>query len=181
MPVCARGLDRTAAAGLRQGELFGLEWADVDLEGKALSVRRTLVELAGKFTTGEPKSAKGRRLVQLPEFAVAALWRHKARMLAEGLAGDQRVFSDEDGQPLRRDRIRSHSLHPLLKRAGLPMIRFHDLRHTAATLLLSEGVHPKIVQERLGHSTIGLTLDTYSHVLPNMQHEAAGKLDRLLG
>ena len=91
------------------------------------------------------------------------------------------VFPNEIGRPIERGNLVRRSFQPILDRAGLPRIRFHDLRHTAATLLLSEGTHPKVVQERLGHSTIGVTLDVYSHVLPHMQREAAAKLDRLLG
>jgi integrase len=83
------------------------------------------------------------------------------------------------GMPLRRSHFHAQTFKPILKAAGLPTIRFHDLRHTAAMLLLSQGVHPKVVQERLGHSEISVTLDIYSHVLPSMQREAAGKLDRM--
>jgi integrase len=90
------------------------------------------------------------------------------------------VFADSNGGPLRKSNLIRRSFKPLLEAASLPNIRFHDLRHTAATLLMAEGVHPKVVQERLGHSSIGLTLDTYSHVLPSMQNEAADKLDAAL-
>jgi len=89
------------------------------------------------------------------------------------------VFCDTDGNPLRKSNLLRRSFFPLLEKAKVPRIRFHDLRHTAATLLLSQGVHPKVVQERLGHSQISLTLDTYSHVLPSMQKEATAKLDAL--
>jgi integrase len=101
-------------------------------------------------------------------------------MLTEGLATAEYVFCNQRGGPLRRSHFHRQDFKPLLMRAGLPSIRFHDLRHTSATLLLSEGGHPKIVQERLGHSQIGITLDIYSHVLPTMQIEAAGKLDALM-
>ena len=127
----------------------------------------------------EPKTDKGRRRVDLPAFAVAALREHRKRMLAEGHPGPL-VFCDSEGKPIRKSNLLRRSFFPLLKEAKVPRIRFHDLRHTAATLLLSQGVHPKIVQERLGHSQISLTLDTYSHVLPSMQKEAAAKLDKLL-
>jgi len=112
--------------------------------------------------------------------AVEALIRHKARLLKEGLAGVSWVFPNLSGGPWRRTHLHSNEFKPLLKKAGLPDIRFHDLRHTSATLLLSQGVHPKVVQERLGHSQISVTLDTYSHVLPTMQLEAAGKFDQML-
>lgn len=101
-------------------------------------------------------------------------------MFAEGHASDW-IFCDSNGGLLRRSNFLRRSYLPLLRAAGVPKIRFHDLRHTAATLLLLQGVHPKVVQERLGHATISITLDTYSHVLPSLQREAAEKLDALLG
>ena len=126
----------------------------------------------------EPKTSKGRRRVELPAFAVSALREHRKQMLAAGTPGPW-VFCDTQGHPLRKSNVVRRSFKPLLRKTGLPDIRFHDLRHTAATLLLTQGVHPKIVQERLGHAQISLTLDTYSHVLPSMQKEAAAKLDDL--
>jgi integrase len=167
-------------AGMRLGEIFGLQWSDVDLPGKAIMVRHSLQELKGKLTLSEPKTSRGRRRIELPTMAVDALIRHKARMMAEGLAGVGWVFCNRTGGPLRRSHFHFGEFKPLLKAAGLPNIRFHDLRHTSATLLLSQGVHPKVVQERLGHSQISVTLDTYSHVLPTMQVEAAGRFDSLL-
>lgn len=164
--------------GLRQGELLGLHWTHVDLRAGTLSVVQTLLENNGELKLGEPKSAKGRRLVHLPAMAIEALREHRKLMLAEGHPGPW-VFCDTEGGPLRKSNLLRRSFKPILKEAKLPEIRFHDLRHTAATLLLAEGVHPKVVQERLGHSQISLTLDTYSHVLPSMQQEAAAKLDRL--
>jgi integrase len=101
-------------------------------------------------------------------------------MVDEGHRDVPWVFCDTQGGPLRRSHFHERTFKPLLDEAGLPAIRFHDLRHTSATLLLSAGVHPKVVQERLGHSQISVTLDTYSHVLPTLQLEAAGKLDALL-
>ncbi len=168
------------ATGLRQGELLGLQWDDVDLGRAVLHVRRALHELAGRLWLDEPKSAKARRTVDLPVIAVAVLREHRERMLAEGHPHGF-VFCDTQGGPVRKSNLVRRSFLPLLKRAGLPRIRFHDLRHTAATLLLLQGVHPKVVQERLGHSQISITLDTYSHVLPSMGREAAAKLDALFG
>ena len=165
--------------GLRQGELLGLQWDDVDFDGAALHVRHTLHELNGRLWIGEPKTRRARRQVDLPTIAIAALQDHQERMLIEGHPHGL-VFRDTRRGPLRKSNLVRRSFLPLLKRAGLPAIRFHDLRHTAATLLLAQGVHPKIVQERLGHSQISLTLDTYSHVLPGMGREAASKLDALL-
>ncbi|MEI6806158.1 MAG: site-specific integrase [Myxococcaceae bacterium] len=162
--------------GLRQGELFGLKWEDVDFRGPSLAVRRTVIEISGILSTGEPKTAKGRRVVVLPEKVVIALKQHRERMLAEGHHTDW-VFCDTKGGPLRKSNFRKNNFLRAVKRAKLPTIRFHDLRHTAATILLSQGVHPKVVQERLGHAQIAMTLDIYSHVLPSMQHEAAQKLN----
>lgn len=164
--------------GLRQGELLALQWEDVDLDSDALSVRHTLLEMDGKLELVEPKTAMACRKVDLPQMAVKALRRHRKQMLAEGHIGSC-VFCDTKGGPIRKSNLIRRSFKPLLKNAGLPDIRFHDLRHTAATLLLVQGVNPKVVQERLGHAQISLTLDTYSHVLPSIQKEAASKLDSL--
>jgi integrase len=169
------------ATGARQGELLGLHWQDVDLDGAALYVRHQLCEVRGRLWLAEPKTAKARRRIDLPAMAVLALLDHRARMQAEGhYRADGLVFVDTAGKPIRKSNLRRRSFEPLLQRAGLPRIRFHDLRHTAATLLLAEGVHPKIVQERLGHAQISMTLDTYSHVLPSMGKEAAARLQALL-
>lgn len=127
----------------------------------------------------EPKSKAGRRSIQLPQIAVDSLHDHRRHMLAEGNAGAVWLFCDTSGGPLRKSNFIRRIYKPLLRRAGLPVIRFHDLRHTAATILISLGEHPKVVQERLGHAKTSMTLDTYSHVLPNMQQAAATKLDRL--
>ena len=168
------------ATGMRMGELFGLQWADVDLTAAAIFVRHALQELNGKLTLGEPKTAKGKRRIELPKLAVDALHEHRKRQLAAGHLASGYVFTNTKGNPLRRSHFHRQDFKPLLTTAKLPDIRFHDLRHTAATLLLLEGTHPKIVQERLGHSQISVTLDTYSHVLPTMQKSAAAQLDRLL-
>jgi integrase len=164
--------------GLRQGELFGLQWRDVDFDRGTLGVLHSLMEVQGRLSLSEPKSRAGRRCVKLPSIAVNALLEHRKRMLAEGHAGGF-VFCDTAGGPLRKSNFCRKHFKPLLKAAGLPDIRFHDLRHTAATLLLLAGEHPKVVQERLGHAQISLTLDTYSHVLPDMQGGAVDKLNLL--
>jgi integrase len=169
------------STGLRQAELFGLQWSDFDLRADSgtVSVQRQLEEVCAQLTLTEPKSAKGRRVVELPAIAVQAMWKHKALMLQEGHL-DATTFCDSQGKFLRKSNFVRKVFKPLLKKAGLPDIRFHDLRHTSATLLLSQGVHPKVVQERLGHSQISLTLDTYSHVLPSMQKDAAERLNGIL-
>jgi integrase len=116
----------------------------------------------------------------LPTVAVEALRNHRKAMIAEGLGDVPWVFCNHHGRPLRRSHFHAYEFKPLLESANLPKIRFHDLRHTSATILLSAGVHPKVVQERLGHAQISVTLDIYSHVLPGMQREAAAKFDELL-
>ncbi|MCZ7618901.1 MAG: site-specific integrase [Myxococcota bacterium] len=167
--------------GLRLGELTGLRWRDVDLEAGAVHVRQTLLEsIKGKITFGEPKTSKSRRQVDVPGFAIAALARHRGRL---GVLPhlDRLVFLSSEGEPIRRSNLHRRSFKPLLARAGLPDVPFHALRHTAATLALAAGVNPKVVQERLGHSTITLTLDTYSHAVPTLGKDAADRLDTLLG
>jgi integrase len=174
--------------GMRQGELLGLKWEDIDLEVGTLQVRRTLSTRVGRgFSFSPPKTAKGRRSIKLPELAKSSLRRHRKAQLEErmklaGLWEDNGlVFTTRVGTPVSRQELITRSFKPLLSKAGLPDIRFHDLRHTCATLLLSKGVHAKFVQELLGHATISITLDTYSHVLPGMGDAAAGAMDEALG
>jgi integrase len=172
--------------GLRQGELLGLRWEDVDLEAGTLQVRRTLTTTKGGSMFTAPKTAKSRRNIKLTAGAVDALRRHHDRQFEEstrlsGLWRDYRlVFATTTGTPLNPSNLTNRSFKPLLKRVGLPDIRFHDLRHTCATLLLSKGVHPKLVQELLGHATIAITLDTYSHVLPGMGDQTANAMESAL-
>src|SRR5829696_2664493 len=173
-------------AGLRQGELLGLKWEDVDLEAGLLRVCRTLVTTKGGPQLAAPKTKGSRRTVRLTQGAVNTLRSHLERQLGEiDRAGslwreNGLIFASEAGDPLDRRYVTNHRFKPLLKRAGLPLIRFHDLRHTCATLLLGRNVNPKIVSEMLGHASIAITLDTYSHVLPNMQCEAAKALEDAL-
>jgi integrase len=161
--------------GMRQGELLGLRWQDVDLERRQLQLVRQL------------KTRQSRRAVVLPQLAATALVDHRVRQAAEreqqGVLWEDHglVFPNTVGRPLNPHNLRQRSFFPLLARADLPRIRFHDLRHSCATLLLSEGVHPKIVSDLLGHSQIGITLDLYSHVTATMQAVAAEAMGRLLG
>jgi integrase len=163
--------------GMRQGELFALAWDDLDLEAGTVLVQRSLEEINGKHRIKEPKSGKGRR-IDLSPFAVEALREHRKAMLAEGnYRPDAPVFcAPEGGRPLKPN-FQRRVFRPLQKAANLPEIRFHDLRHTAATLMLLNDVNVKVVSERLGHASIQLTLDTYSHVLPTMQKIAAERMD----
>jgi integrase len=166
--------------GLRQGELFGLKWKDIDLKARTLKVRRAITDAGGKRGVSEPKTAKGRRSVTLPNLAVQALRSHRSRLLATP-HGERWIFTDVRGGTLRRSNFLRRCWKPLLDRAGLKGVRFHDLRHTAASMLLAQGVHPKVVQERLGHSTVTITLDVYSHVTGTLQKEAADRIDEVLG
>lgn len=168
------------ATGLRQGELFGLQWPDIDFEAGTLSVQRSLEEIRGKVRLKEPKTAQARRRIDLPKFALTALLDHRAKMFAEGHIASQ-VFCAPDGGFLRKGNIYRRSFAPLMKASKLPTIRFHDLRHTHATILLAAGENVKVISERLGHASIQITLDTYAHVLPSMQKQAANTLQRLLG
>jgi integrase len=119
-------------------------------------------------------------MVVLPDFALEALREHRKSVLTDGPSSDW-VFSDRSGGPLRKSNFSRREFKPTIRRAGLPEIHFHGLRHTAATLLLSQGTNPKVVQEMLGHSTVSTTLDTYSHVTPSLQRNAAEAMDQLLG
>ena len=174
-------------AGPRQGELLGLKWEDIAPDRKLLQVKRTLSSTkGGEPVFSNPKTAKGRRSVKLTARAVEALKRHRERQLEEreevaGLWQNHGlVFPTQVGTPMSRHNLVARSFKPLLKRAGLPEIRFHDLRHTCATLMLAVGANPKVAQETLGHANVTITLDTYSHLLPNMQGEVAEKVNELL-
>ena len=172
--------------GMREGELLGLRWGDVDFDQAALYVRGSLQRIGGKLTVTDTKTAHSRRQVSLTPSAVTALRRHRILQTEERLrigaaweAGDL-VFTNEIGHPIGAALLLRRCFLPLLQRAGLPRMRFHDLRHSAATLLLAQGTHPKIVAEMLGHSKIGTTLDLYSHVTPTMQREATLAMEAIL-
>jgi integrase len=176
--------------GMRQGELLALQWSDVLLDGNqpSVTVRRSLeMQEHGKRQMGKPKTEAGRRRIDLSTPAVNALRTHKKRQneerLAMGVAWDDQglVFCNTIGRHLEPNNIKRGSFGPLKKAAGVPDIRFHDLRHTAASVLLLEGIPAKVVSEMLGHASIGITLNTYSHVLPTMQRSAAAAMDRLFG
>ena len=171
--------------GLRQGEALGLRWQDVDLDAGVLSVRQTLERAGTAPLFGEPKTTRSRRTINLPDVVTAALRRHRTSQLEERLVAGQEwkdsglVFTTTIGTPVERGRLHK-TFKAMLRSAGLPNIRYHDLRHTAATLLLAQGVDPRTIMETLGHSQISLTLNTYAHVMPALQREAAAKMDAIL-
>ena len=174
------------STGLREGEILGLKWSDLDWKTKRLQVKRQLQRLKGEgLVLTEPKSAAGKRLIILSSATLTVLQKHlnlqqEEKMFAgENWQENDLIFPSTLGTPLDPSNM-SKDFKDTLKMARLPNIRFHDLRHTAASLMLLQGIHPKIVQERLGHSDISLTLNTYSHVIPTMQEEAAEKMDEIL-
>lgn len=170
------------STGMRQGEMLALALPNLSLSTARVSVENSLGR-SGKI--GSVKTSSSRRMLDLSPFCVAAVRRHLERRDEERLTlgpawqGGDRLFTTTVGTPADAAHVR-HALEITLRRLGLPRVRFHALRHTAATLMLAAGINPKIVQERLGHSTITMTLDTYSHVLPGMQEEAARQIDILL-
>jgi len=171
--------------GLRQGELLGLKWSDLDWQTRRLQIQRQVQRRKGKgLVFCDPKSASGRRVISLGEKTIEILRGHREKQLMEQIvAGDKwkendLIFPSPIGTPQDCANVLK-AYKKCLEKAGLPNLRFHDLRHTAATLMLQQEINPKVVQERLGHSDISLTLNTYSHVLPSMQEKAAEKMDEL--
>jgi len=174
-----------AMTGMRRGEAIGLRWSDVDLEAGRLSVRRALIPSGREVIVSEPKTIKGRRVIAIDPGTVEVLKAQAARQLDEQKEWDEAwietglVFTLENGEALDPESV-SRYWRQAVKKAMLPTIRLHDLRHTHATLALQAGIHPKVVSERLGHATISITLDTYSHAIPAMQEEAAALIAGLV-
>jgi integrase len=173
------------ALGLRQGEILGMRWEDVDLETGIVRVAQALQRVDGRFVFVEPKSQHSRRTVPMPETVARSIRIHRSRQLEERLAAGARwqesnlVFTTPVGTPLDSRNV-TRRFQATLERAGLPRLRFHDLRHTAASLMLAQGVSARAVMETLGHSQIGLTMDTYSHVLPSLRRDAADRMEAIL-
>ena len=176
-------------SGMRPGEALGLKWNDIDFDNKRVTINRSLTRTRGKkWVLEEPKTARSRRTIPLSLTVMQDLKEHRANQAAQKLKNKKKnkyndqsfIFAAENGEPMNDNNILKRYFKPLLETAGLPDIRLYDLRHTCATLLLSAGENPKVVSERLGHASITLTLDTYSHVLPNMQEAAAEKLEGIL-
>jgi integrase len=174
---------------MREGELLALSWSDIDFDRGILQITHSLQEGAGpvRRVLDEPKTPHSRRRIALSQSAMQALSLHQRRQEEErNRSGElwdpsyDLVFPNTLGRPLDPVHLRVRQFYPLLRKAGLPFIRFHDLRHTAATLLLRRGVNPKVVSEMLGHANISITLDVYSHVTPDMQEAAAQVMDEVL-
>jgi integrase len=174
------------ALGLRQGEALGLMWSDLDFELGTLRVRRASQRIPHHGTQlVETKTERSRRTLVMPPIVISALRSHRARQALERLAAGEHwvdldlVFPSGRGTLADGPNV-AHRFHKLLEQADLPSMRFHDLRHACASLLLVQGVHPRVVMETLGHSQISLTMNTYSHVLPALQQEAADKMQAVL-
>jgi len=167
-----------ATTGTRRGEAVGLRWQDVDLNAGRLSVVHTILSINGKILVSDPKTAKGRRAISLDSSTVAVLRDHRRRMLEDRMlvgadfSDEGLVFHRPDGSCLRPETVSAAFLRRQ-KKLGLPRLTLKGLRHTWATLALEQGIHPRVVQERLGHSTIAITLGIYSHVSPTLHDQAA--------
>jgi integrase len=169
--------------GMRRSELLALRWRDIDFIYSQIYVARSLHQLQdGSYVLTQPKSDSSCRTIALSPSAILVLQNHYEKrklelaMLGMPLKDDDLVFSTPEGKPLRPNTV-SRAWTMLAARAGIKVIRLHDARHTHASLMLKQGIHPKIVQERLGHASIQTTLDTYSHVAPGLQAAAAARFD----
>ena len=173
------------AVRLRQGEALGLRWEDVNFDRSTLSVRKALQRVEGELRLTESKSSKSRRSLILSPSFMAALRIHRSQQLQERLLSENRwketglVFTTCVGTPLDGPGV-TRRFQRVLAKAGLPRKRFHDLRHTCASLLLAQGVHPRVIMEILGHSQMSLTMDTYSHVMPTLQEDAARLMESFI-
>ena len=175
-----------ATTGMRRGEALGLRWSDVDFDSSQLAIVQTVSTVDGIVTIGKPKTAGSRRTVYVGEVTIRALQRQRQQQIEEQLAagpawsgGNSLVFQSLTGEPEHPDRFSKH-FNQLVEQAKLPRIRLHDLRHTNATLSLKGGVHPKVVSERLGHSSVTITLDLYSHVTPGISRDAADTVESMM-
>ena len=170
--------------GLRQGEALGLRWRDVDLEMGYIRINRQLQRVEHKYELVELKTKRSQRAIAVPTALVGSLQKHQERQERERDAAARRwhdtdlVFARPDGYPLSGSVV-THRFQERLDAAGLPKRRFHDLRHSCATLLLAQGISPRVVMDVLGHSQISLTMNTYAHVLPEMRREAASRMNEL--
>jgi integrase len=175
------------STGMRSGELLGLVWRCIDLDRGSISVVSSLQSTSKGLALVETKTNRSRRVIDIDPYVVAAMRRHRAAQEMEGRvlgpaweATDDLVFTTPSGTPIDGRKLIRSWFRPLLVKAGLPPIRLHDLRHSYASIALARGIHPKVVQEALGHATIAVTLDLYSHVVPSLQREAAKELGAAL-
>lgn len=174
-----------ASTGMRRGEVLGLSWEDVDLESRTITIRRTLLSVAYRITPGEPKTARGRRIISIDAGTAAVLRAHRAEQAQQAtLVGrdtmpDDFVFSRPDGSPIHPD-LFTKTFDRNVKRLGLRRVRLHDLRHTYATLALRAGVDAKTVSSRLGHATVAFTLDVYTRAVPQLDRSAADRVADLI-
>jgi integrase len=174
------------ALGLRKGEALGLRWQEVDLDGGTLVISGALQRIGGALVRAETKNNSSRRMLHVPAAALRALREHRVRQMEERLAAGEKwqdsglVFTTTLGTPLDPRNVLRHFAR-VLKAAGIPHVRFHDLRHSCATLLLAQGVPARVVQDILGHSAIRVTMDVYSHVMPSMRDDAVRAMDSALG
>jgi integrase len=169
-----------AETGARQGELLALRWVDVDFAGSAINIRHSLYKSEGQFILKEPKTAAGRRKIALSPTVVAALNEHRKTALASGFYGaDRPVFCSVTGDYIYGTSFYNHVFIPAVKRAGVPVARFHDIRHACASLLLQDGIDLATVSARLGHGSKVTTLAIYAHALDNGQAKATAAMERI--
>lgn len=173
--------------GMRQGELFGLRWADIDFKNRKVTVERSLSEVRGVYALGQTKNGKT-RIIDISDTTVAALKEYKKQLTSAGRLNDELMFFNEAGSYLNKKNFDRHVWKKLLREAAksapegykFTRIRFHDMRHTVATVLLEKGIQPHVVSERLGHSSVQITLQIYAHVLPSQQRQAADVMEQSL-
>ncbi len=184
--IAAARQDRLAAlfillvtSGLRLGEALGLQWQDIDFEKRRIAIRRSLTEVGGVVQLGSTKTRGSRRSVEIGAVAMGALSKHHVAQQGQG-SSSELVFTTAIGTPLRRSNLRRSHFEPILKRAGIKSLTIHGLRHAMTSFGIASGVAPKILAERLGHSTTRLTQDRYAHVLPGLQRDAADAIDEML-
>jgi integrase len=171
--------------GMRRGEALALRWKNVDLLGLEINVVETVFKIKQQYIVKEPKTSHGKRAISLSPSLAGLLREYQGEQqrlrkeMGSSLSEDDLVFSWPDGRPFDPDSV-THTFGKVMKKAGLKGVRLHDLRHTHASLMLKAGIHAKVVSERLGHANIGITLDTYSHLLPGLQEDAAERFDRII-
>ena len=169
------------STGLRQSELLGLRWRDLDLDMLSISVSRTLYKRRGVIEFKETKTAHSRRQVAMTPKLASYLrdYQLESQLSGKPIGLDALVFCNQDGRPLDASML-SHGFHDIARRVGLESVRFHDLRHTFASLALLRGAKPKVISEALGHSSVAFTMDTYSHIISGMQEDMMALLDEVI-